>query len=238
MAQTQAEMNKVTHEMYLEADQKLNEVYQKILTEYADDKSFISSLKVSQRNWIAFRDSEMKMKYPDRKIGYYGSIYSMCLSNYKAQLTRERTATLSQWISGIEDGDACGGSVRITSLDIGTILKESDPYVISLVHSLSLKETYRTEELLVKVYTIANYPGSAGFNNGEATHNILIAISEFDEFPNQALFKINNLYNPKLMEFDGSNPAEPVLSIQHIKNNEIELFSVSISINRIEKFGH
>jgi uncharacterized protein YecT (DUF1311 family) len=67
------------------------------------------------RLWIQFRDAEMKMKYPEREDGYYGSVYPMCWSMYLTQLTTERITTLKQWLDGTEEGDVCAGSVRIKS---------------------------------------------------------------------------------------------------------------------------
>lgn len=110
--QTQAEMNEQAHAIYLKADKELNAVYQQILKEYADDKDFIESLKSSQRLWVTFRDAEMKMKYPHPRE-YYGSVFPMCWNNYMAELTQERTKKLRIWLAGIEEGDVCGGSLKL-----------------------------------------------------------------------------------------------------------------------------
>lgn len=110
--QTQAEMNKIAIEDYKKADIELNEVYNQILTEYEDDQPFIDALKTSQRNWITFRDSELKMKYPVRPVGWYGSIHSMCIAMYKEELTRTRIETLRNWLDSVDEGDACEGSIR------------------------------------------------------------------------------------------------------------------------------
>lgn len=111
-AQTQAEMNRDAAEAYKKADAELNQVYQQILEVYSDDSAFIQALKTSQRNWITFRDSEVKMKYPDREPGWYGSIHSMCISLYITELTNERILKLREWLDGGDEGDACAGSVR------------------------------------------------------------------------------------------------------------------------------
>ena len=96
------------------ADYELNEVYQLILSDYADNQTFISSLKESQRLWIRFRDTELEMRYPgDDKRLQYGSVYSMCAEQFLAQLTNKRTATLRQWIDGVQEGDVCAGSIKI-----------------------------------------------------------------------------------------------------------------------------
>jgi len=112
-AQTQGEMNAETAGDFRAADKRLNTIYQEILADYADDEVFITSLKEAQRCWIAFRDAQVKMKYPDREPGYYGSILPSCEAMYLAELTQERIKALQVWIDGVQEGDVCAGSVRI-----------------------------------------------------------------------------------------------------------------------------
>ena len=112
-SQTQFELNDAEHKKYLKADKELNDVYQKILKDYKQDTAFIKNLKVSQRLWVQFRDAEMKVKYPDRPEGYYGSVQPMCWSIYLTQLTQERINTLQKWLDGTEEGDVCSGSVML-----------------------------------------------------------------------------------------------------------------------------
>ena len=111
-AQTQGDLNGQTAAEFHAADKELNSIYQKILADYADDEAFIANLKEAQRCWINFRDAQLKMKYPDREPGYYGSIQPMCEANYLAELTRERTAALEVWLAGVEEGDVCAGTVK------------------------------------------------------------------------------------------------------------------------------
>ena len=110
--QTQLQMNQDAHNGYLKADKELNVVYSKILNEYKADTAFIKNFKAAQRIWIQFRDAEMKSRYPDRESGYYGSIQPTCWSTYLAELTKERTKKLTIWLVGIQEGDACSGSVK------------------------------------------------------------------------------------------------------------------------------
>ena len=111
--QTQLEMNQEEESNYLKADKELNLVYNQILNEYKSDAVFIKNLKNAQRIWIQFRDAEMKSKYPDREQGYYGSIHPLCWTVYLRDLTEERTNKLRAWLTGIEEGDACLGSVKM-----------------------------------------------------------------------------------------------------------------------------
>lgn len=112
-AQTQLEMNEDAYNNYLKTDKELNITYQKIIKQYKDDKEFTKNLKISQKIWIQFRHAEMKMKFPDREDGFYGSIHPMCWSNYLEKLTTIRIKQLKIWLTGIEEGDACSGSVKI-----------------------------------------------------------------------------------------------------------------------------
>jgi len=110
--QTQLELSESQFKLYEKADKELNFIYQKILKEYKADTAFIKNLKTAQKLWIQFRDAEMKMKYPEREPGYYGSIQPLCWSIYLTELTQSRSKTLNIWLDGIEEGDACGGTVK------------------------------------------------------------------------------------------------------------------------------
>ena len=114
-AQTQSELNEREHKKYVEVDRELNSTYQKILKEYKSYTIFTKNLKASQKLWVQFRNAEMKMKYPERETGYYGSVQPMCWSIYLTQLTTERINVLKQWLVGIDEGDVCAGSVKTKS---------------------------------------------------------------------------------------------------------------------------
>ncbi|SOD78891.1 lysozyme inhibitor LprI family protein [Spirosoma fluviale] len=111
--QTQASMSNAEAQALQQADKALNSVYQKVLKQYGADPEFIKSLKNAQRIWVQFRDAEVKMKYPDRPAGYYGSAQPMCEAAYRTELTQQRTRTLTVWLMGIEEGDVCAGSVKM-----------------------------------------------------------------------------------------------------------------------------
>jgi hypothetical protein len=53
------------------------------------------------------------MKYPDREPGYYGSIQPVCEMSYLTELTQDRIKTLNVWIEGVEEGNLCGGTVKV-----------------------------------------------------------------------------------------------------------------------------
>ena len=74
--------------------------------------AFVKNLKSAQRIWIKFRDAELEMKYPNYKELYYGSSHAMCSAIFLKGMTVERTKKLSIWLTGVEEGDICAGSVK------------------------------------------------------------------------------------------------------------------------------
>jgi uncharacterized protein YecT (DUF1311 family) len=112
-AQTQGEMSQDAASEFKAADKELNTIYQQILEDYADDEAFVENLKEAQRCWITFRDAQLKMKYPDREPGYYGSIQPVCEMGYLTELTQDRIKALQVWIDGVQEGDMCSGTVRV-----------------------------------------------------------------------------------------------------------------------------
>ena len=112
-AQSQTAMNMKAYSDYKKADAELNGVYQKILKSYSRETTFIKKFRNAQLLWIQLRDAELAAKYPDS--GTYGSVAPMCESIYLETLTRDRIKFLSVWVTGIEEGEVCLGSVRMKS---------------------------------------------------------------------------------------------------------------------------
>lgn len=112
-AQSQTAMNMKAYSDYKKADAELNGVYQKILKSYSRETTFIKKFRNAQRLWIQLRDAELAAKYPNS--GTYGSVAPMCESIYLETLTRDRIKFLYVWVTGIEEGEVCLGSVRMKS---------------------------------------------------------------------------------------------------------------------------
>lgn len=112
-AQTQLEMNVEAYNAYMSADSQLNRVYNKILAEYRENKSFITHLKKAQRAWIVFRDAQVDARFPPEERANYGSVFPLCHSMYLQELTETRINDLNIWLIGIEEGDVCLGSVKM-----------------------------------------------------------------------------------------------------------------------------
>jgi uncharacterized protein YecT (DUF1311 family) len=112
-SQTQHELNEAAYQRYKAADKQLNGIYNAVIKKHKSDAVFTTNLKKAQKIWIQFRNAELKAKYPNRKPGHYGSIQPICEYDYLTELTTERTHKLKQWLEGVEEGDACNGTIPI-----------------------------------------------------------------------------------------------------------------------------
>ena len=112
-AQTQSAMNSCQNLDFKQADAELNRVYQQLQLVYQDNPQFLAKLKQSQRTWIKLRDADLAMRFPAENTAFeYGSVYPMCYAAVATELTTQRISFLKQWLSGIEEGDVCSGSVK------------------------------------------------------------------------------------------------------------------------------
>lgn len=109
--QTQVELNNIAKFEYEKTDKELNQVYQKLLQDYKSDTVFIKSMKEAQRQWVKYRDAQVKMKYPPYK-DEGESVLPMCRNYYLKDITTNRIKELKQWIEGVEEGDVCSGSIK------------------------------------------------------------------------------------------------------------------------------
>jgi uncharacterized protein YecT (DUF1311 family) len=108
--QTQTTMNSTAASSYKKADNELNNIYQRILKEYATKTQFIKNIKAAQLLWIKLRNADLAARYPE--MGKYGSAEAMCRASYLESLTRDRIKILKVWLDGIPEGDVCNGSVK------------------------------------------------------------------------------------------------------------------------------
>lgn len=76
-----------------------------------------------------------------------------------------------------------------------------DEDLVSMLNSIEKVSEKKNSKIWIRVFTVANEPGSAGFENGEITHDILITVSEYGEAPLQKLYRIKDLYNPEVAEY-------------------------------------
>lgn len=111
---TQQELNKESCNKFKKIDSELSVNYKKILVLYQSDQKFIDKFKLAQKQWLAYRDAHLDSIYPDEDSHVaYGSINPMCRCMILEELTKDRIKQINVWLDGIEEGDACAGSIKI-----------------------------------------------------------------------------------------------------------------------------
>ena len=236
-SQSQSEMNKEAYKQLDSLENKLTETYNQILFEYESDTAFIRSLKDSQSLWLKFREAELEMKFPEIDKRLYGTIYPFCRANYLYFLTVERIDRLNEWLIIHSEGDCCHGSLKFK--EAGNEILPVDQFdsktLTTVFNNLEIIREFKTNDLSVRIIKLGNLPGSAGVENGEITHDLYFAISEFDEFPKQNLFKIENLFGINVESIDTSNKKMPVVEISFMTNGKREFLKLNLTIDRIYK---
>ena len=84
--------------------------------------------------------------------------------------------------------------------------------ILSRVDTLILK---RGNDLFLSIFQVNNGPGSAGLSEShEVSHDLIICVSEYDEYPEKRIFRIGPFFDPVIAgEKDLRNGY--VLEIQH-----------------------
>ncbi len=74
--------------------------------------------------------------------------------------------------------------------------------LVEILNNVEFIQRGRTDNYIIRLYKLHNGAGSAGFRNGEVSYNLYVAISEFDEEPNQNLFEIGPFLNPTFLKWE------------------------------------
>ena len=115
------------------------------------------------------------------------------------------------------------------------IKKSKNFRLIKVLNNSELIGENRENYLSVRIYKIDNGSGSAGFPEGhEVSHNLLIAVSEFDEEPNQSLFEIGPFYNPKFIKWTDKEEYEKAFEIEYGIYNNRKKIKLKININELK----
>lgn len=107
---------------------------------------------------------------------------------------------------------------------------------IDLFNSIRMYRSIDSKHFRVKVFLLDNKPGSAGIvGTGEISSRLFFGISEFDEYPKQSLFEINNLVNPKI-KGKKINDENIELTIEHYNSGKTKLNTIRITSHKVEWF--
>ena len=114
------------------------------------------------------------------------------------------------------------------------IIKSDNTRLIKVLNNSELIGENRENYLSVRIYKIDNGSGSAGFESSEVSHNLLIAVSEFDEEPNQNLFEIGPFYYPKFVKRNGEKEYQKEFEVEYGVLEERMTFTLTININELK----
>jgi uncharacterized protein YecT (DUF1311 family) len=104
-ATTQMEMNTCAGDEAARVEDRLNDVYQKLLAQASNQVEALAKIKAAERAWVAYRDAYMEAMYPakDKQVEY-GSIYLMEASLLRARLTERHTTELKELLQQYSEG--------------------------------------------------------------------------------------------------------------------------------------
>jgi len=115
------------------------------------------------------------------------------------------------------------------------IEKSENSRLIEVLNNSELIGENRANNLSIRIYKIDNGSGSAGIAEGhEVSHNILIAVSEFDEEPNQNLFEIGPFYNPKFVKWIGEKEYQKEFEIEYGDHENRKSIILNVNIDEIK----
>ena len=115
------------------------------------------------------------------------------------------------------------------------IEKIENSRLIKILNNSELIGENRANNLSVRIYKIDNGSGSAGIAEGhEVSHNLLIAVSEFDEEPTQNLFEIGPLYNPKFVNWIGKKEYQKEFEMEYGTYDNRKSLILKVNINELK----
>ena len=112
--------------------------------------------------------------------------------------------------------------------------KSENKRLIKALSSSNLIAENRENWIAVRVYTLDNGSGSAGFESCEVSHNLMIAVSEFDENPNQSVFEIGPFINPKFVKWTELHDYEKEFVMEFGVYDKRESFNLVVNINELK----
>ncbi|HEY4062378.1 MAG TPA: lysozyme inhibitor LprI family protein [Puia sp.] len=108
---TQRELTAKYGDIAKNSEKKMDSIYKRILRLYADDTLFVKNFKTSQITWQKYFFAQEAALYPKYPSGRYGSMLSMCVSDFAQKLIEIRIHELENWLIGSDEAD-CPSSIK------------------------------------------------------------------------------------------------------------------------------
>jgi hypothetical protein len=79
-----------------------------------DSKQILTQYDMNVPAAESYERSNLESVFPHKnKFMAYGSMFPMCNAMHLNELTKARIQQLKQWAEGVDEGDACSGSIKI-----------------------------------------------------------------------------------------------------------------------------
>lgn len=115
-ATTVAQLTKCARTEFEGAVVQMEAMYRYVLKTHQSDAVLIQNLNAAQQAWLIYRDAEMEAMFPHLEAGAYGNNGQLCWYKHLTKMTQARTAHLKSWITGVPEGEVCGGSRPIAQV--------------------------------------------------------------------------------------------------------------------------
>lgn len=107
--------------------------------------------------------------------------------------------------------------ISLNTFSQTAVLKyEKDSSLTRILNNISYYKAFNTTELLISIFVVSNASGSANMpETDEVSQKVYIGVSEFDEYPKQMLYSVDNLYMPKDFKIVEKNANYIILTLSH-----------------------
>jgi hypothetical protein len=93
---------------------------------------------------------------------------------------------------------------------------EKDSSLSRILNNITNYKVFKTTELVISIFVVSNESGSANLpESDEVSEKVFVGVSEFDEYPKQMLYSVDNLYMPKDFKIVEKNADYIILTFSH-----------------------
>ena len=118
------------------------------------------------------------------------------------------------------------------------IFKLEDIKLVKTLNDAYLIAENKDDNLSVRVYKLDNGSGSLHApETHQVSFNILVAVSEYDEYPKQSLFEMGPFNNPEFKRWIADNPDSKVFEITHGWNEEKLTTRLKVSLDELKSLS-
>ena len=103
--------------------------------------------------------------------------------------------------------------------EIKKVEQITDSNLVRIFNNLSLVKIQEAPNFIIKIFSVDDEIDSTNRGSGEFKNQIYIAISDYNEFPLQKLYRLESLYSPRIETMEIAGEAVIIL-FSYIKAGE------------------